>query len=198
MTKYCFFVLSMITILFNTGYSGSASSKQSQSCNYLHPRMREAFHRQISKEQYSSNLYLSFATYFADLGLDGCEQFFRASAADEQQHALLFFNHLVDRGEKFQMGAVPASGHIPTSVLDAFTALLDNEMEVTASIHNLYTIALEEKDYASQAFLYPFLLLQVEEEKQAQDLLQLLESGSNDPAFILVFDNKVGESAEND
>jgi ferritin len=168
------------------------------SVTILSPRMREALIDQVSKEQYSSNLYLTFASYFGDLGLDGCEAFFRNSSKEEAEHALLFFNQLIDRGEKFQMKQVNASALMPTSPLDAFTKLLENEIQVTRSIHNLYKIALEENDYASQVFLHDFIALQVQEEKEATDLLDLISSGPTDPAFILLFDNKLAEKVEQD
>ena len=77
-----------------------------------------------------------------------------------------------------------------------FKKFLENEIAVTKSIQNIYTIALEENDYATQVFLQPFLTLQVQEEKEAFDLVQLLEMGATDPAFILVFDNKLAEMVE--
>ncbi len=213
MLKKSLLTLTATALLFSQGFVNQAYAqidapsaqatnnpmpKLSKSANQLSSRMREAFHQQIAKEQYSSNLYLTFASYFADVGLDGCEAFFRHSSAEEQEHALLFFNHLIDRNEKFQMRQVDASALMPTSPLDAFTKLLENEIQVTKSIHNLYLIAVEEKDYASQAFLIPFLNLQVEEEKQAQDLLQLLVCGATDPAFLIAFDEKVAETVEED
>ncbi|MFC2049465.1 ferritin [Chlamydiota bacterium] len=175
-----------------------AASQKTTSITILTPRMRDALIQQISMEQGSSNLYLTFASYFGDIGLDGCEAFFRNSSKEETEHALRFYNLLIDRGEKFQLQAVNASALMPTSPLDAFTKLMDNEILVTRAIHNLYTIALEEKDYATQVFLQDFLLLQVQEEKEAQDLLDLLSSGPTDPALLLLFDNKVKEMSEHD
>jgi ferritin len=87
---------------------------------------------------------------------------------------------------------------MPTSPLDAFTKLLENEIQVTRSIHNLYKIALEENDYSSQVFLHDFIALQVQEEKEAKDLFDLLSSGPTDPALLLLFDNKVKEMVEQD
>lgn len=203
MYKQIIICLSLITLLSVQVYpqppSNQATTQQSTtSVNVLSQRMRDALLQQISVEQTSSNLYLTFASYFGDVGLDGCEAFFRESAAEEGEHALRFYNLLIDRGVKFQLRAVNAIGVMPTSPLDAFTKLLENEILVTRAIHNLYTIALEEKDYASQAFLHEFLLMQVQEEKQAQDLLQLLSSGPDDPSLVLLFDNKVKEMSEQD
>ena len=203
MIKKTILSLSLVTLLAVDIYPLLADTNPVFAQNFnsittLSPRMREAIIQQISVEQSSSNLYLTFASYFGDLGLDGCEAFFRDSSAEETQHALLFFNLLIDRGEKFQLKAVNESTLMPTSPLDAFTKLMENEVQVTRAIHNLYTIALEEKDYATQAFLHPFLLMQVQEEKEAEDLLRLLSLGPNDPAVILAFDYKLQEMVEKD
>lgn len=201
MLKKSFITLTLLAMCTGGAFQLNAAQtptppKEAPSANLLHARMREAFNQQISTEQYSSNLYLTIASYFADLGLDGCEHFFRESSAEETEHALLFFNLLIDRGERVQLGTVNAVTYMPTSVLDAFVKHLENEVKVTNAIHNLYAIALEEKDYASQVFLHDFLTLQVEEEKEAQDLVQLLQSGQNDPTFILLFDEKLREKSE--
>jgi len=166
------------------------------SVNTLSPRLREAFVQQIATEQYSSNLYLSFSSYFADIGLEGCEKYFLASSKEEAEHARRFYDLLIDRNERVQLNAVEAITVMPASPLDAFKKLVENEKKVSRAIYNLYTLAIEDKDYASQAFLDPFLLLQVEEEKETQDLLALIEMGPTDPAFILGFDERLRESLE--
>lgn len=162
----------------------------------LSQRMRDALQKQVAREQYSANLYLSFASYFADTGLDGCEKFFRAQAAEEFEHAMIFYNHMLDRGMKFNLSTVEASVIMPTTIADAFDKLLANEREVTRSIYNLTVLALEEKDYTSEAFLHPFLLMQVEEEKNAEDYVGILSLGPTDPAVILNLDERLAELCE--
>ena len=212
MTRKITTALVLMTGLFGNAYAQPNNSNQSQpnasnqqtapqisnSVNTLSPKMRDALVHHISVEQYSSNLYLTFASYFADRGLDGCEAYFRESSEEEQEHALRFYNLLIDRNEQFQLKAVNASALMPTSVLDGFQKLLENEMRVSRAIRDLYTLALEERDYATQVFLHPFIAMQVEEEREAQDLVELLESGPNDPALILLFDNKVNAMAKHD
>lgn len=197
MIKFFLLGIFSLSLFFNAAYCNeNAVNSQQKSFNLLSQKMKAAIEKQIAMEQYSSNLYLSFASYFADLGFDGCEAFFRAASADESYHATLFFNHLIDRNEKVSLSSVNAITVAPTSVLDGFTKLLENEMKVTAAIHRLYAEALEESDYASQVFLHSFLLMQIEEEKEAQDLVQLLLTGPSDPAFLLLFDNKLAELSE--
>lgn len=199
MLKKSFVAIALLTLCVGSAFTqleAQTPSKEVPSANLLKPRMRDAFIQQLATEQYSSNLYLTIASYFGDVALDGCEQFFREASGEETEHALLFFNLLIDRGEKFQLNVVNAVNYMPTSVLDAFVKHYENEVKVTHAIHNLYMIAVEEKDYASQVFLHDFLELQVQEEKEAQDLVQLLKLGGSDPSFILIFDEKLREKME--
>ena len=45
---------------------------------------------QINKEFYSAYLYLDFANYYAAVGLDGFENWYRVQAQEERDHAMLF------------------------------------------------------------------------------------------------------------
>ena len=53
---------------------------------------------QINKEFYSAYLYLDFANYYAAAGLDGFENWYRVQAQEERDHALLFFQYLLNNG----------------------------------------------------------------------------------------------------
>ena len=100
--------LSLLSLLAVASSSLHANFNQVSAPNFnsittLSARMREALIQQISLEQASSNLYLTFASYFGDLGLDGCEAFFRNSSAEETQHALLFYNLLMEPWRKISI-----------------------------------------------------------------------------------------------
>ena len=53
---------------------------------------------QINKEFYSAYLYLDFANYYAAAGLDGFENWYRVQAQEERDHAMLFFQYLLNNG----------------------------------------------------------------------------------------------------
>ena len=50
---------------------------------------------QINKEFYSAYLYLDFANYYASVGLDGFENWYRVQAQEERDHAMLFYHCLL-------------------------------------------------------------------------------------------------------
>ena len=58
--------------------------------------------------------------------------------------------------------------------MDAFKATLEHEQKVTALINNLYTLAMEEQDYATRDRLNWFVTEQVEEEDNCRTLIDKL------------------------
>jgi ferritin len=72
---------------------------------------------------------------------------------------------------------VPTSWDTP---LDAFKATLEHERKVTALINNLYSIAESEHDYATRDRLTWFINEQVEEEDNAQKLIDKFGLIGND------------------
>ena len=61
---------------------------------------------QINKEFYSAYLYLDFANYYAAVGLDGFENWYRVQAQEERDHAMLFYQYLQNNGEDVTFEAI--------------------------------------------------------------------------------------------
>jgi ferritin len=70
--------------------------------------------------------------------------------------------------------------------------VLEHEKKVTASIEALYELALKEKDYASEVMLHWFIKEQVEEEKNVNDIIELLKSIGDNPAGLAMVDQRLG------
>ena len=56
-----------------------------------------------------------------------------------------------------------------------FNHTLEHEQKVTSLINDLYALAIEEKDYATQSMLKWFLDEQVEEEENARNMIDNLK-----------------------
>ena len=63
---------------------------------------------------------------------------------------------------------------------------------ITASINDLYGLALEEKDYPSQILLQWFVTEQVEEEASASEVLAQLEMIEDKGTAVLMLDKELG------
>ena len=72
--------------------------------------------------------------------------------------------------------------------MHVFKKTYKHEQVVTASINNLYEIAQKVKDNASVVFLQWFIDEQVEEEKNASEILGKLQYVNKQPAGILMMD----------
>jgi ferritin len=77
--------------------------------------------------------------------------------------------------------------------VDVFQKTLAHEQHITGRIHGLFGQALEEKDFASTGFLQWFVDEQVEEEKNATDILNWLKmAGDKGQGLIMVDRNLAG------
>jgi ferritin len=155
--------------------------------------VQDAINEQIKHELYSAYLYLSMAAYFESVNLSGFTNWMKVQASEEQGHAMKFFDYVFERGGRVQLKAIEQPPVEWKSPMDAFAQVLEHEQKVTALIHSLYALALKESDYASQIMLQWFITEQVEEEKNASDIVEMLKMiGAHDTA-ILMLDHDLGK-----
>ncbi len=155
--------------------------------------MQDAINEQINKELYSSYLYLSMAAYFEDKNLPGFAKWLHVQTDEERAHGMKFYEHLVDRGGRVNLKAIAAPATEWKSNLDVFKEVQSHEAAVTASINALYELALKEKDYPAQIMLQWFINEQVEEEKNAAEIVQQLELIDAHGTAVLMLDHQLGK-----
>ena len=153
----------------------------------LSKKLHDAINAQINAEMWSAYLYLSMSVDAADKGQKGIANWFAIQFKEEQDHAQIFINYLISRGCRVELKAIDSVETSWESPLAAFKATLEHEKKVTSLIHNLYEIALEDKDYASQSMLKWFIDEQVEEEENAQEIIDTLTKvGNSDLGLYMV------------
>jgi ferritin len=157
--------------------------------------MQDTVNEQINKELYSSYLYLSMAAYFEDKNLPGFAKWLHVQTDEERAHAMKLYQHLVDRGGRVMLKAIAAPATNWKSTMDVFVQVQAHEAAVTASINNLYEIALQEKDYPMQVLLQWFINEQVEEEKNAGEIVRQLELIDAHGTAVLMLDHQLGKRA---
>ncbi|MEZ0396734.1 MAG: ferritin [Anaerolineales bacterium] len=155
--------------------------------------MQDAINAQINKEFFSAYLYLSMAAYFEDQNLPGFARWLRVQADEERGHAMKFYDFLLERGGKVELQAIAAPPQTWTSALEAFKEVQAHEAKVTASINALYELALAEKDYPAQVLLHWFITEQVEEEKNAAEIVAQLERIEAHGSAVLMLDHRLGK-----
>ena len=72
----------------------------------MNANVSKLLNEQINKEFYSAYLYLDFANYYASVGLDGFENWYRVQAQEERDHAMLFYQYLQNNGESVAFAAI--------------------------------------------------------------------------------------------
>ena len=140
----------------------------------LNPKVQDAINEQINAELYSAYLYLSMAQYFEAEGLAGFANWFKIQFQEEQAHATIFMNYVNQRGGRVMLKAIDAVPTTWDSPMEVFRATLEHEQKVTALINSLYTLAMQEEDYATRNRLNWFVGEQVEEEDNCRALIDKL------------------------
>lgn len=158
-------------------------------------KMVNAINEQIVKELASSYLYLSMAAYFDRTGLPGAAHWMHLQSTEEHEHAMKLFEHLTDRGGHIVLGAIEAPQNDWKTSMAAFQAVLAHEQFITKSIHDLYNLAVVENDLPAQVMLLWFINEQVEEEKNAQAVIDSMNRIEAHETAILQLDHQLSKRA---
>ena len=157
----------------------------------MNKKVSELLNAQINKEFYSAYLYLSFANYFIEQGLNGFANWYQVQAQEERDHATLMVQFLQNNDEKVVFEAIAKPDGSWPHGIDVLKAGLAHEQYVTDSIHKIYGAASEEKDYRTLQFLDWFVKEQGEEEKNATDLIRKMELFGSDTKGLYLLDQEL-------
>lgn len=153
-------------------------------------KLQTALNKQIHFEFLSAYEYLAMSAYFDEQGLPGFAHWMRLQSQEEVNHATRLFDYLLDRNGRIALAAIDAPTADFDSPLSVFENALAHEQKVTRSIHDLYSLAVEEGDYPTQTQLHWFIDEQVEEEKSADDAVTRLKLAGNQPSALLLLDQE--------
>ncbi len=155
--------------------------------------MQDAMNEQINKELFSSYLYLSMAAHFEDKNLAGFAHWMRTQADEEREHGMKFYDFILERGGRVMLKGIDAPRTEWSSSLEIAEEVAAHEAKVTASIYELYEIAMQEKDYPAQVMLQWFISEQVEEEKNAAELVANLRLIEDRGTAVLMLDHRLAK-----
>ena len=154
--------------------------------------LQKALNEQINKEFYSAYLYLAMSAHFEDANLSGFAKWMKLQADEEQEHGMKFYSYLLERGAKVDLTPIAGPVLEGKSNLEIFKQVQAHEAVVTASINALYELALKENDYPTQIMLQWFITEQVEEEKNAADIVAKLDMIQDKGTAVLILDQQLG------
>lgn len=158
----------------------------------LSKSLQDAINEQIRNEIQSAYLYLAMSVHCESSNLPGAAHWLHEQWEEELEHAMKFSKYVNDRGGRVTLGAIDKPKAEWPSLLAVFQEVLAHEQKVTAMINNLYAIALKENDYAAQVELQWFVKEQVEEEKNATEIIEMLKMAGESGPTVMMVDRHLG------
>ena len=156
-------------------------------------KVLNALNEQIRAELHSAYLYLAMSAHFSEQNLDGFARWMKLQAGEEVEHALRLFAHVLDCGGHIELKDVAAPPSSFGSALDIFEAALAHEKKISRMIHDLFVLARENGDHATELALQWFVTEQVEEEDSAGRAVEQLKMAGDSTAALLMLDHRFGE-----
>lgn len=146
---------------------------------------------QLIKENFSANMYLSMASWFADKGLNGFANYYLIQYREELDHFLIFYHYLLSVGARPVVGGIEAPEKEYANVKEILEKTLEHEQSITQSIHKILAKAHELQDYKTINFLAWFVEEQVEEEDNASTVLDRYNLFGETPQGLYSLDSEM-------
>lgn len=157
----------------------------------LDKKVIELLNDQINKEFYSAYLYLDIANYYIDSDLDGFGNWYTIQAQEERDHAMLFLKYLQSNGVKVTLKAIDQPDKVFEKHIDPLLTGAEHERYVTNLIHTIYDAAYSVKDFRTMQFLDWFVKEQLEEEENADKLVNKYKLFGDDPKSLYLLDQEL-------
>ncbi|XOU94020.1 MAG: ferritin [Candidatus Kerfeldbacteria bacterium] len=157
----------------------------------MNKKINEAINKQVAAEFYSAFLYLAMSAYCETNNFKGMANWLKIQYQEELTHALKLFQFILDRGGQTDLQALDKPEINFTSPHDVFQKAYEHEQKVTGMINDLYELATQEKDYASQELLHWFIKEQVEEEANSTEIAENLKKVGDDGNGLLLIDQQL-------
>jgi len=143
--------------------------------NRLSNSLQAALNDQVRREAEAAQIYLSFAAWASAEGYAGIAKFLFNHAIEERSHMMKIVAYILERGAKVKIEAIAAPGKPPTSILNCFEQLFEQEIANTKAIFEIVKKSLEEEDWATWQYLQWFVKEQTEEEALLLNLLDKIK-----------------------
>lgn len=161
----------------------------------LSKKIVDRINLQINREMYSAFLYMAMSAKQSEAGYNGIANWLMVQFHEEMFHAMKLYNYLLDQGAVPLLDKIDKPEIATADVKKTFEQVLEHEKFVTASIRELLELALAEKDYATENIVRWYVDEQVEEEKNATDILQNLELLGESKQGLFMLNIELGKRA---
>ena len=141
----------------------------------LSKKIEKILNEQVTKEGYSSNLYLAMASWAEANGYPGVSQWFYSQSDEERMHMLKFIGYINERGGHAILSEFEKPPVDYGNMKEAFIKVLEHEEFITKSINDIVAECISDKDYTTHSWIQWFVNEQIEEEAQVQTILDKIK-----------------------
>lgn len=159
----------------------------------LSEQMEKLLNEQIVMEGKSSAYYLSMGSWCDTEGYANAAAFLYGQSEEERQHMLKLFTYVNEAGGHALQPEITDIQHRFKSLREVFEHMLEHEIRVTHSIHNIVDESLQAKDFATFSFLQWFVTEQQEEELQARRALEIFDIIGEEGMGLWTIDQEIGK-----
>jgi ferritin len=156
--------------------------------NLLSENFSSAICEQLVLEKYAANLYLSFAGYLKNLGLDNLALKFEEQHEEETKHSKMMYDFLTDMNAPITIREVPAVTVSPDGIIQLAKLYLDQEIKITKDLGELRNLAMEESAFVGEEFFREMIRLQRNELEEATTFLDKATLTGGDMKTVLLWD----------
>ena len=154
-------------------------------------RILNIINEQINKEFYSGYLYLSISAYFREIGLFGFAHRTKEQAAEEMEHGMKLFEFVIDRNGRVELKKIESPIFEEGSPSEIYQKIYEHEKSITEAIMDVAKFAEEECDRTTLSFIDWYINEQIEEEKNALDIVKRLKAFGDEKASLFLMDNEL-------
>lgn len=152
----------------------------------------QSMNKQITKEQFASNLYLSAGSWCMANGFEGAGKFLFNHAKEETIHMEKLFNYIIETGNQAFIDKIDKPEQQWNSLKDLFEYTLEHEKMITESINRLVALCFDSKDFSTFNFLQWYVAEQHEEEALFMNIIDKFKLIGDDSKSLFFLDREIG------
>ena len=161
----------------------------------LSQETEELLNKQVKLEDISSAIYLSMASWCEINGYENSAAFLYEHTEEEKMHMMKIFRYINETGGHALVPDVTNIKHEFDSLRKVFEEVLEHEIFITDSIHNIVNHCYSNKDFTTFNFLQWYVTEQREEETLARRLVELFDIIGEDGIGLWTIDQEIGKMA---
>ncbi|GAB1402247.1 hypothetical protein MASR1M68_11580 [Elusimicrobiota bacterium] len=112
-------------------------------------------------------------------------------AQEELAHAMHIYEYILERGSFPVLTDIKAPAFKYGNIIDVFEKTLSHEQIVTGRINEIATMALKENDHSAYMFMQWYVNEQVEEEANADVILQQVKQIGENTSMLYALDKEL-------